>query len=38
MGNASPEVQQAARFVTTSNTDEGFALGMERFVLRAQTA
>ena len=34
MGNASPEVQHAARFVTTSNTEEGFALGMERFVLR----
>jgi Cof subfamily protein (haloacid dehalogenase superfamily) len=38
MGNASPEVQHAATFVTTSNTEEGFALGMERFVLRAQTA
>jgi Cof subfamily protein (haloacid dehalogenase superfamily) len=38
MGNASPEVQHAATFVTTSNTDEGFAVGMERFVLRAQTA
>jgi Cof subfamily protein (haloacid dehalogenase superfamily) len=33
MGNASPEVQHAATFVTTSNTEEGFALGMERFVL-----
>jgi Cof subfamily protein (haloacid dehalogenase superfamily) len=38
MGNASPEVQHAAMFVTTSNTEEGFAVGMERFVLRAQTA
>ena len=38
MGNASPDVQQAATFVTTSNTEEGFALGMERFVLRTQTA
>ena len=38
MGNASPEVQRAATFVTTSNTEEGFALAMERFVLRAQTA
>ena len=38
MGNASQEVQHAATFVTTSNTEEGFAVGMERFVLRAQTA
>lgn len=33
MGNASREVQRAARFVTTSNEDEGFARAMERFVL-----
>jgi Cof subfamily protein (haloacid dehalogenase superfamily) len=33
MGNASPEVQRAARRVTTANTDEGFANAMERFVL-----
>ena len=38
MGNASVDVQRAATFVTTSNRDEGFALAMERFVLRAQTA
>jgi Cof subfamily protein (haloacid dehalogenase superfamily) len=38
MGNASADVQRAANFVTTSNRDEGFALAMERFVLRAQTA
>lgn len=38
MGNASAEVQGAATFVTTSNAEEGFALAMERFVLRAQTA
>jgi Cof subfamily protein (haloacid dehalogenase superfamily) len=38
MGNASPDVQQAATFVTRSNTEEGFALAMERFVLRPQTA
>jgi len=38
MGNASSDVQRAATFVTTSNSEEGFALGMERFVLRAQTA
>ncbi|MGH7485254.1 MAG: Cof-type HAD-IIB family hydrolase [bacterium] len=35
MGNASADVQHAATFVTTSNTEEGFALAMERFVLRA---
>jgi Cof subfamily protein (haloacid dehalogenase superfamily) len=33
MGNASPEVQAAARRVTTSNTDEGFANAVERFIL-----
>jgi hypothetical protein len=33
MGNASPEIQQAARRVTTSNEDEGFANVVERFVL-----
>lgn len=33
MGNASPEVQRAARRVTTSNADEGFAAAVERFVL-----
>ena len=38
MGNASPDVQHAATFVTSSNTEEGFARAMERFVLRAQTA
>ena len=38
MGNASPEVQHAARFVTSSNKEEGFALAMERFVLRSQAA
>ena len=38
MGNASVEVQRAATFVTTSNREEGFALAMERFVLRALTA
>jgi Cof subfamily protein (haloacid dehalogenase superfamily) len=34
MGNASPEVKRAARRVTTSNEDEGFANAVERFVLR----
>ncbi len=38
MGNASPEVQHEARFVTSSNKEEGFALAMERFVLRSQAA
>jgi hydroxymethylpyrimidine pyrophosphatase-like HAD family hydrolase len=33
MGNASPEVQRAARRVTSSNEDEGFALAIERYVL-----
>jgi hypothetical protein len=33
MGNASGEVQRAARRVTASNAKEGFALAMERFVL-----
>ena len=36
MANASAEVQHAAKFVTTSNTEEGFALAMERFVLDAR--
>jgi hydroxymethylpyrimidine pyrophosphatase-like HAD family hydrolase len=34
MGNASPEVQRAARRVTTSNEDEGFANAVHRFILR----
>jgi Cof subfamily protein (haloacid dehalogenase superfamily) len=34
MGNASPEVQRAATYVTTSNEEEGFAKAMEQFVLR----
>jgi Cof subfamily protein (haloacid dehalogenase superfamily) len=33
MGNASHEVQGAARRVTTSNEDEGFANAVERFIL-----
>jgi Cof subfamily protein (haloacid dehalogenase superfamily) len=33
MGNASLEVQRAARRVTTSNADEGFADAVERFIL-----
>jgi Cof subfamily protein (haloacid dehalogenase superfamily) len=37
MGNASAEVQRAARHVTASNEQEGFAKAMERFVLRGAT-
>jgi len=33
MGNASDEVKKAAKFVTASNQEEGFAQAMERFVL-----
>lgn len=33
MGNASPDVQRAARRVTSSNDEEGFANAVERFVL-----
>ena len=33
MGNANDEVQRAAMFVTSSNTEEGFALAIERRVL-----
>jgi Cof subfamily protein (haloacid dehalogenase superfamily) len=33
MGNASPEVQRAARRITTSNTEEGFATAIDRFIL-----
>jgi Cof subfamily protein (haloacid dehalogenase superfamily) len=35
MGNASTEVQRAARHVTASNEDEGFAKAVERFILAA---
>jgi hypothetical protein len=34
MGNASPEVQHAARRVTTGNDNEGFANAVDRFILR----
>jgi Cof subfamily protein (haloacid dehalogenase superfamily) len=33
MGNASPEVQKSATYVSTSNEQEGFANAMEKFVL-----
>ncbi len=35
MGNADPQVKRAARRVTRSNEDEGFAHAVERFVLPA---
>ena len=35
MGNASPEVQRAARRITTSNAEEGFATAVDRFILPA---
>lgn len=38
MGNASPEVQRAAQFVTASNREDGFALAVERYVLPASTS
>lgn len=34
MGQSDPGVQRAARRVTTSNTDEGFANAVERFILQ----
>jgi Cof subfamily protein (haloacid dehalogenase superfamily) len=33
MGNASPEVQRAARQVTRSNTQDGFAEAVEKYIL-----
>lgn len=38
MGNASPEVQAAATYVTSSNDEEGFANAMEKFVLNVHSA
>jgi Cof subfamily protein (haloacid dehalogenase superfamily) len=38
MGNASPEVQKSATYVTTSSEDEGFANAMEKFILQRHTA
>jgi len=38
MGNASPEVQASATYVTSTNEDEGFAKAIERFVLNARAA
>jgi Cof subfamily protein (haloacid dehalogenase superfamily)/beta-phosphoglucomutase family hydrolase len=36
MGNASLEVKRCARFVTTSNDEDGFANAVERFLLPAR--
>jgi hydroxymethylpyrimidine pyrophosphatase-like HAD family hydrolase len=33
MGNADHHVQQAARYVTDSNENEGFATAVRRFIL-----
>jgi Cof subfamily protein (haloacid dehalogenase superfamily) len=38
MGNAGPQVQQAATYVTASNEDDGFAEAIERYVLPRATA
>jgi hypothetical protein len=38
MGNASPEVQKSATYVTASNEQEGFAKAMEKFVLQKRAA
>ena len=38
MGNASPEVQAQANFVTLSNEEDEFAHAMERFVLPTVTS
>jgi hypothetical protein len=36
MGQSDPEVQRAARRVTTSNEEEGFANALERFILQRE--
>jgi Cof subfamily protein (haloacid dehalogenase superfamily) len=38
MGQASPEVQNSATYVTTSSEDEGFANAMENFILERHAA
>ena len=37
MGNAGDEVQKAARRVTTSNDDDGFAHAVDEFILKGET-
>jgi beta-phosphoglucomutase family hydrolase/Cof subfamily protein (haloacid dehalogenase superfamily) len=36
MGNASPELRRAARYVTTSNDEDGFAKAVDWFILRKE--
>ncbi len=38
LGNASPEVQAATTYVTSSNQEEGFANAIEKFVLNVRSA
>ncbi len=38
MGNAIPEVQQQANYVTTSYEEEGFAHAVEQFILGSSAA
>jgi Cof subfamily protein (haloacid dehalogenase superfamily) len=38
MGNASPEVQASATYVTSSNEEEGFANAIEKYVLGGRSA
>src|SRR6202030_717572 len=38
MGNASPEVQASATYVTSSNEEEGFANAIEKLVLNVRSA
>lgn len=38
MGNASPEVQKAATYVTASNQEEGFAIAIDQFILPQEHA
>lgn len=38
MGNAAPDVQASATYVTTDHDDEGFARAMQRYVLRDVSA
>jgi hydroxymethylpyrimidine pyrophosphatase-like HAD family hydrolase len=38
MGNASPDVQKSATYVTSSNEEEGFAKAMEQFILKKHAA
>jgi Cof subfamily protein (haloacid dehalogenase superfamily) len=37
MGNAAPDVQKQARFVTASYNDEGFAKAVERYLIGGET-